>query len=179
MSAWQDRVTILQDDITCQDTDAIVNAANEQLARGSGVCGAIHAAAGPDLAAACDKIGGCPTGQAVITEAYDLRCRKVIHAVGPVWSGGAGDTEAELLASCYRESLHLAAREGLTSIAFPSISTGIYGYPVDLASRVALRTIAATLAELPAIEEVRLVCFSAGDLSTYEEAWRELTRNGG
>ena len=176
MSTWHDRVTILQDDITRQDTDAIVNAANENLTPGGGVCGAIHAAAGPGLARACDEIGGCPTGEAVITDAFALPCRRVIHAVGPIWHGG-DHNEAELLASCYRRSLHLAAGKGLASVAFPGISTGIYGYPVASASRVALRAVAETLAELPEIQEVRLVCFSTGDLDAYMTAWRELTRN--
>ena len=127
-------------DITTLDTDAIVNAANESLAPGGGVCGAIHRAAGPDLARACAAIGHCPTGEARITPGFRLPSRNVIHAVGPVWRGG-GEGERELLASAYRSALELAHGHGLRSIAFPAISTGIYGYPLEQATEVAVQTV--------------------------------------
>jgi O-acetyl-ADP-ribose deacetylase len=127
-------------DITTLDTDAIVNAANESLAPGGGVCGAIHRAAGPELARACAAIGYCPTGEARITPGFRLPAGYVIHAVGPVWRGG-GEGEAELLASAYRSALRLAEENGLRSIAFPAISTGIYGYPLDQATDVAVRAV--------------------------------------
>jgi O-acetyl-ADP-ribose deacetylase (regulator of RNase III) len=174
MSTWRDRLTLIQDDITAQDTDCIVNAANEELRRGGGVCGAIHAAAGPELERACLAIGHCPTGGAVLTGAFALPCRAVIHTVGPVWGGGAGDLEDELLASCYQESLELAASHGHRSIAFPCISTGIYGFPIARASRVALSAIAEALDALPEILEVRVVCYSAEDLAVYEATLDEM-----
>lgn len=167
----RDRITVIQDDITVQDdVDCLVNAANEELAPGGGVCGAIHRAAGPGLARECAGIGHCATGEAVATGAYDLPCEHVIHTVGPVWGGGGGDMEDELLASCYHESIALAAQLGCTRIAFPSISTGTYGFPVDRAARVAVAAIAEALADAPEIAEVRLVCFSAGDQDAYEAA---------
>lgn len=178
MIPWHQRVTLLQDDIVEQDVDVIVNAANEDLAPGGGVCGAIHRAAGHRLEADCADIGGCPTGEAVITRAYELPCRRVIHAVGPIWGGGGGEEEDDLLASCYVASLELAAEEGMSSIAFPSISTGTYGFPADRACRVVLATLAETLPDLPEITEVRLVCWSAEDLRAYEEAWAELVGEG-
>jgi len=170
MSDWKSRFTITRGDITDEDVDVIVNAANEELRRGGGVCGAIHAAAGPGLERECREIGHCPTGEAVVTGAYDLPVRAVIHTVGPVWGGGGGEDEDELLASCYRESIALAATEGHRTIAFPSISTGTYGYPLDRASQVAVRAIKEALEDNPEIAEVRLVCFSAGDLEAYEAA---------
>jgi O-acetyl-ADP-ribose deacetylase len=127
-------------DITTLDTDAIVNAANEALAPGGGVCGAIHRAAGPELARACAAIGGCPTGEARLTPGFRLPARYVIHAVGPVWRGG-GAGEAELLTSAYRSSLRLAEEHDLENIAFPAISTGIYGYPLQEATKVAAATV--------------------------------------
>jgi O-acetyl-ADP-ribose deacetylase (regulator of RNase III) len=129
-------------DITTLDTDAIVNAANEALAPGGGVCGAIHRAAGPELARACAAVGRCPTGEARITPGFRLPARYVIHAVGPIWRGG-GEGEAQLLASAYRSALRLAAEQGLRSIAFPAISTGIYGYPVDQATSIAVSSVRA------------------------------------
>lgn len=154
------RMRIVQDDITRLDVDAIVNAANSALAPGGGVCGAIHRAAGPRLAAACAALGGCPTGEARATPGFDLPARWVIHAVGPVWQGG-GHGEAALLAGCYRASLHLAATLGARSIAFPAISCGIYGYPVEQAADVAVGTVAAELAANAMPEQVLFVCFGS------------------
>lgn len=170
MSTRHDRLTIIQDDITAQDTDVIVNAANEQLQRGGGVCGAIFAAAGPQLANACDEIGFCATGEAVATPGFDLPATHIIHTVGPVWGAGSGEDEDDLLASCYTESLALAADLGARSIAFPSISTGTYGFPVERAAQIAVAAIVAGLDEHPEIDEIRMVCFSAADLEAYEQA---------
>ena len=157
------RMTVVQGDITTQAVDAIVNAANQQLLRGGGVDGAIHRAAGPELQEACNRIGGCPTGEARITPGFRLQARHVIHAVGPRWHGG-GRGEADLLASCYRRSLELAVEHGLKTIAFPGISTGIYGYPLEDATRIAIGTVAACLTDMPEVEEVRFVTF--GDEAT-------------
>jgi len=163
------RITVIEGDITGQDVDAIVNAANESLRGGGGVDGAIHRAAGPELKAECITHGGCPTGQARITKGYRLAARYVIHAVGPVWHGGDRNEDA-LLASCYRESLALARAHGLRSIAFPAISTGIYGFPVDRAARIAVRTIGDELHGRDDIAEVRLVCFDGGARRAAENA---------
>ena len=152
------RMTVVRGDITKQEVDAIVNAANEALRGGGGVDGAIHRAAGPGLLEECKEIGGCPTGEARITKGYRLPARHVIHTVGPVWHGGARG-EPEKLAACYRNSLRLAAEHGIRTIAFPGISTGVYGYPLEDATRLALTTVKDCLAELPAIEEVRFVTF--------------------
>lgn len=138
-------ISIHNSDITKLEVDAIVNAANDRLAPGGGVCGVIHRAAGPGLAEECAGIGGCPTGEARITGGYELPARAVIHTVGPVWHGG-DDGEPELLASCYRESLRLAREADLKSIAFPAISTGIFGYPLDKATAVAVQTVRENLA---------------------------------
>ncbi|GMG81369.1 O-acetyl-ADP-ribose deacetylase [Paralimibaculum aggregatum] len=154
------RIEIRVADITTLDVDAIVNAANTALAPGGGVCGAIHRAAGPGLAADCARLGGCPTGEARITGGHRLPARRVIHAVGPVWHGG-GSGEAALLAGCYRNALNLAAEEGLASIAFPAISTGIFGYPPEAAARVAVATVAGSLAQHPGIALVVLCAFDA------------------
>ncbi|MCP4330446.1 MAG: O-acetyl-ADP-ribose deacetylase [Alphaproteobacteria bacterium] len=151
------RITIVEGDITTQEVDAIVNAANESLLGGGGD-GAIHRAAGSDLLEECGAIGGCPTGQARITAGYRLPARHVIHTVGPVWRGGGHDEDA-LLAACYRESLRLAQEHGLRRIAFPGISTGIYGFPAERAARIAIATITAELADDATLTEVRLVCF--------------------
>lgn len=157
---------VIQADITMLKVDAIVNAANESLLGGGGVDGAIHRAAGPELLAECRKLGGCKTGEAKITRGYRLPARFVIHTVGPVWQGG-GHGEAELLASCYRESLRLAAAHGAQSVAFPSISTGVYGYPFEDAARIAVATVRDALPELEAIRDVVFCCFSAGDAAVY------------
>ncbi|MEZ4389141.1 MAG: macro domain-containing protein [Candidatus Krumholzibacteriia bacterium] len=174
MTGWRSRLTLIRGDITVQDTDVIVNAANTQLRRGGGVCGAIHAAAGPGLARECEEIGHCATGEAVATGGYDLPAAAVIHTVGPVWDAGGGDDEDDLLAACFRESLALCAELGHASISFPSISTGIYGFPVERAAPIALAAIREGLADHPGILEVRMVCFSAADLAAYERALARL-----
>ena len=156
-------------DITTQTTDAIVNAANERLAPGGGVCGAIHRAGGSTIAAECQRIGHCPTGDARATKGGNLAARYVIHAVGPVWSGG-GHGEAELLASAYRASLDRADDLGLASIAFPSISTGIYGYPVDQAASVALRAVRDRLLAGTSVRTVLFVLFDEVALAAFERA---------
>jgi len=156
-------------DITTLDTDAIVNAANEALAPGGGVCGAIHRAAGPELAGACAAIGGCPTGEARLTPGFRLPARYVIHAVGPVWRGG-GAGEAALLASAYRSSLRLADGHGLESIAFPAISTGIYGYPLQEATNVAAATVLEDLQNPGTVTRVVFACFSQPVLDAYHAA---------
>ena len=153
-------------DITTLDVDAIVNAANRTLLGGGGVDGAIHRAAGPGLLLECIPLGGCRTGDARITGGHRLRARHVIHAVGPVWHGGTR-REPELLASCYRRSLELAAANGCRSIAFPCISTGIYGYPAAEAADIAVRTVRETLSTLGAEVDVTFCCFSDEDLELY------------
>ena len=154
-------------DITEEDTDAIVNAANNALSPGGGVSGAIHRAAGPGLWEECKKLGGCNTGEAKITDGYNLAAKHVIHTVGPVYSGKPGDSTD--LANCYRNSLVLAEKNNLKSISFPSISTGIFGYPVKEASKVAIRTVQEYLEKNPYIELVRMVLFSARDFSVYKD----------
>jgi O-acetyl-ADP-ribose deacetylase (regulator of RNase III) len=153
-------------DITAERVDAIVNAANTALVRGAGVCGAIFAAAGPQLDAACDAIGHCDTGDAVITAGFALPAKWIVHTVGPVWHGGE-QGEPGLLASCYRRSLTVAAEAGARSIAFPAISTGIFGYPRRQAAEVAVATIRA--ADAPGIELVRFVAFDADTLADYDD----------
>lgn len=153
------KIDIRQADITRLEVDAIVNAANTELLDGAGVCGAIHRAAGPELLAECRTLGGCDTGDARITEGYQLPARYVIHAVGPVWQGG-GHNEAELLASCYRKSILLAEERGLSSIAFPAISCGIYGYPISQAATIAIESTLQTLHQCEHVEEVVFACFS-------------------
>ena len=158
-------------DITTLAVDAIVNAANETLLGGGGVDGAIHRAAGPELLAECRRLGGCATGDAKITSAYRLPSRHVIHAVGPVWRGGDRN-EPELLASCYRRSLEIAQAEGLETIACPGISTGVYGYPVKPAARIAIATSREFIAAARKVRDVTFCCFSAADLAVYEELLR-------
>jgi len=163
------RIDIVEGDITKLDVDAIVNAANEALAPGGGVCGAIHRAAGPELADACASLGGCATGEAKMTPGFDLPARYVIHAVGPAWGGGERG-EGKLLAGCYRNSLRLAAEHGLTSIAFPAISTGIYGFPGDRAALIAVRTVRETLPDVPGIARVVFCCFRRNSYELHEAA---------
>jgi O-acetyl-ADP-ribose deacetylase len=166
MSVWR----AIEADITTLAVDAIVNAANSSLLGGGGVDGAIHRAAGPELLAECRTIGGCPTGEARITRGYRLPARHVIHTVGPVWHGG-GSGEAEKLAGCYRNSLRIAREHGLGTIAFPAISTGIYGYPVEAAAEVAAQAVAGTLAAHPdAYGEILFVCFSPEATRIYAAA---------
>ena len=157
-------ITAVQGDITAQDVDAVVNAANRGMRGGGGVDGAIHRAAGPALVAACRLLGGCRTGDAKVTPGFELPAGWVIHTVGPVWNGG-GRGEADLLASCYRRSLEVADEVGARSVAFPAISTGVYGYPKDDAARIAVDAVTAADTD---VEDVRLVAFSATDLARYE-----------
>jgi O-acetyl-ADP-ribose deacetylase len=161
-------------DITTLDVDAIVNAANRSLLGGGGVDGAIHCAAGPGLLDECRALDGCATGSAKITSGHRLKARHVIHAVGPVWNGGAANEEA-LLAGCYRSALDLAAAHGLSSLAYPAISTGIYRFPADLAARIAVGTVASELAASPrGITRVVFCCFSPGSAAHHQDAFAEL-----
>jgi O-acetyl-ADP-ribose deacetylase (regulator of RNase III) len=169
------RMVVVQGDITKQKVDAIVNAANERLRGGGGVDGAIHRAAGPQLLEECIQIGGCPTGEARITKGYNLPARYVIHTVGPVWHGG-GKGEPELLASCYRNSLGLAVANDVKTIAFPGISTGVYGYPLEAATRLAMATVKDRLAAMPTLEEVRFVTFGAEATAVAERVLAEIDR---
>ena len=167
-------IELVIDDITTLDVDAIVNAANAALLSGGGVCGAIFRAAGPELKTECESLGGCETGGAKITRGYGLPAGHVIHAVGPVWGGGAHDEDA-LLASCYRRSLEIAAANRLSSIAFPAISTGIYGFPPDRAARIAVGTVVSELSAKPrGITRVVLCCFNAQSAQCHVEALAEM-----
>ncbi len=164
-------IRAIKADITTLDADAIVNAANASLLGGGGVDGAIHCAAGPGLLDECRSLGGCRTGEAKLTGGHLLPSRYVIHAVGPVWRGGS-EGEAELLASCYRNSMALAGEYGVSSIAFSSISTGVYGYPIEPAARIATSTIRSEIAKHPSIQDVIFCCFSERDLRVYLELLR-------
>lgn len=167
------RIELVQGDIIRQDTAAIVNAANTSLLGGGGVDGAIHRAGGPAILAECTRLGGCATGDAKITTGGKLRAKYVVHTVGPVYRDGTHG-EAEQLASAYRRSLQVAAENGVTSLAFPSISTGAYRFPIAQAARIATETVAEALGAHPTITLVRFVLFSAADLATYEEALTHL-----
>ena len=169
LTIGQTRLTLTEGDITAADTEAIVNAANSRLIPGGGVDGAIHRAGGPDIEAEARRLGGCPTGQAVITTAGRLPVKKVIHTVGPVFGGVPED--ARLLASAYRSSLDLAARHGLRSVAFPSLSTGAYGYPLDQAATVALAAVKeGILAHQGAFDEIRFILFGSKAFNAYSQA---------
>lgn len=166
------RIEIIQGDITKQAVDAIVNAANCSLLGGGGVDGAIHRAAGPELLAECRTLHGCETGKAKITRGYRLPAKYVIHTPGPIWRGGT-HREDELLASCYRSCLALADENGCKTVDFPSISTGVYAFPVERAAGIAIRTIGAFLADHSAIERVRMVCFDSRTRAAYDATLRE------
>ena len=173
------RIQIVQGDITKVEVDVIVNAANSRLAGGGGVDGAIHRAAGPGLIEECSRLGGCDTGSAKITGAYDLPARYVTHAVGPIWQGGQAG-EPSLLASCYRRSLELAVEHGARTIAFPAISCGIYGYPLSAAAEIAVKEVVSFLEldESESLEMVLLVCFDSGVHECYERVFEDLCRRG-
>lgn len=166
------KIEMVDGDITRLAVDAIVNAANSSLMGGGGVDGAIHRAAGPELLAACRLLGGCPTGEAKITLGYNLPSAYVIHTVGPIWRGG-GQGEAELLASCYRRSFEIMAERGLHSVAFPAISTGVYGYPPDQAAAIAVAQARQALAANPNLERVLFVCFNRVTRELYNELLSE------
>lgn len=166
---WRNRVSIVEGDITRLALDAIVNAANESLLAGGGVDGAIHRAAGPELQAACRMIGRCPTGEARITDGFGLPAKFVIHTVGPVWQGG-GSGEDAALASCYRQALELASRHGIRTIAFPAISTGVFGFPADQAAQVAVAAVRAYLGDRGLPEEVIFCCFSTEAAAAHHAA---------
>ncbi len=169
MAGVRERMRVVEGDITALDVDAIVNAANERLAPGGGVCGAIHRAAGPELAKACAAIGHCPTGDARLTPGFGLKARFVVHAVGPVWQGGVAGEDA-LLASAYRRSCEVAAAAGARSLAFPAISTGIYGFPAERAAPIAVRAVAQALADDPRLADVVFCCFGAGSAALHRAA---------
>lgn len=179
VTVGKSRIKLVQGDLTDQETEAIVNAANPSLMGGDGVDGAIHRKGGPKILEECKKIRenewpeGLPTGQAVITSGGKLKARHVIHTVGPIWRGGNRD-ESKLLSDAYWNSLELAVGRGLKTIAFPSISTGAYGYPVEKASRIALKTVKSFLEQKDGLDEVRFVLFSKSDLETYRDAIKEI-----
>jgi O-acetyl-ADP-ribose deacetylase (regulator of RNase III) len=167
------RIAVIEGDITQQRVEAMVNAANTTLLGGGGVDGAIHRAAGPELLAECRTLGGCATGQAKITKGYKLPARRVIHTVGPVWHDGHHG-EDELLASCYRSCFALIVQHGIKTVAFPSISTGAYGFPMDRAARIAVREAKNFLDRNRSVEQVTLVCFGASALEIHQAALREI-----
>lgn len=166
MNTQDARLVVVEGDLTTQDVEAIVNAANTTLLGGGGVDGAIHRAAGPELLVECRTLGGCRTGEAKITRGYRLKARWVIHTVGPVWKDGRFGEDA-LLANCYRNSLALAVERGLRTIAFPSISTGAYGFPLERAAQIAIRECLAFLRDHPTFGQIRLVCFGPRALAAY------------
>jgi O-acetyl-ADP-ribose deacetylase len=168
------RIELVRGDITEAEVDAIVNAANSSLLGGGGVDGAIHRAGGPEILAECRTLGGCETGDAKATTGGRLPARHVIHTVGPVWRGG-GHGEDEQLASAHRRSLEVAAELGARSVAFPAISTGIYGFPIERAAPIALRTVRETSERLPGLDLVRFVLFSDGDLRVFQQALDDVT----
>lgn len=170
-----EKIQVVLGDITKIEVDAIVNAANNTLLGGGGVDGAIHRAAGPELLEECRKLNGCKTGEAKITKGYKLPAKYVIHTVGPVWQGGNAN-EDELLASCYRNSLELAAKNGIKTIAFPSISTGAYRFPLNRAAKIAIREILNFLKDNESIEKVYMVCFDEKTMGAYAEALQELSQ---
>lgn len=169
----ENRLIVIQADITTLDVDAIVNAANGTLRGGGGVDGAIHRAAGPELLMECQTLHGCNTGKAKITKGYHLKAHHVIHTVGPIYLDGR-QRESELLASCYRSSLNVAKEHGLKTLAFPSISTGVYGYPVEEAAQIAIREIHGFLKENPEISQVVMCCFSGSDKEIYSKALQQI-----
>jgi O-acetyl-ADP-ribose deacetylase (regulator of RNase III) len=168
-----ERIMVVEGDITKQQVEVIVNAANSTLLGGGGVDGAIHRAAGPGLVEECRKLGGCPTGEAKITKGYNLPAKWVIHTVGPVWRGGAGGEE-ELLASCYRTSLELAVEMGTRTIAFPAISTGAYGFPLERATAIAVSEVRSFLEKNPSLEKVVFVCFGKYTYECYLNAVKDV-----
>lgn len=165
------RLSAMRGDITTLKTDAIVNAANDRLLPGGGVCGAIHAVAGPKLAEECDRLGGCPTGEARLTRGYGLPAGHVIHAVAPIWQGGSRG-EAGLLAACYRAIARIVRQKRFRTIAIPAIGTGIYGYPIEAATHIAVTTMAAETSDLPG--EATFVCFRDSDLAIYQTELQSL-----
>lgn len=173
MKEVKERMEIVEGDITKQQVDAIVNAANTSLLGGGGVDGAIHRAAGPELLEECKKIGGCPTGEARVTKGYKLPAKWVIHTVGPVWKGGTAN-EDQLLASCYKNSLKAAKEIGAKTVAFPSISTGAYGFPMERASEIALKETAKFLENDESIEKVIFVCFGEKAFNIYKDTFKRI-----